>query len=406
MSDDAQNAPPPATVFLLAASCGLIVANIYYAQPLVGLIAPSLGMAPHLASLIVTLTQLGYAAGLVLLVPLGDIIENRLLLTITVLASIPPLILSAMAHSSLLFLAAAGVVGLTSVAVQMLVPLAANLAPDRLRGRVVGNVMSGLLLGVLLARPVASLIADAFGWRAVFFASAVVMLLLAMVMRVALPRRVPGANHNYGALLRSLVSLPFTTPLLRRRALYQSAAFGCFTMSWTAAPLLLMQRFGYTQAGIAVFALVGAAGALMAPVAGRLADREHGQAGTVLSLISITAAFLLAAWGGLVLHSVIVLALAGVLLDSGVQANLVFGQRAIYALAPEMRSRLNGVFMAIFFVGGAIGSAVTSPILVHFGWGGICALGCLAPVLALCYFALAERREESKEISGYFFEKK
>jgi predicted MFS family arabinose efflux permease len=235
------------------------------------------------------------------------------------------------------------------------------------------------------------LIADAFGWRAVFFTSSVVMLSLAIVMRAALPRRVPGAHHNYFALLRSLVSLPFSEPLLRRRALYQSAAFGCFTLFWTAAPLLLMQKFGYSQAGIALFALVGAAGALAAPVAGRLADREHGQIGTVLSLLSICAAFILAAWGGLAAHSVIALALAGVLLDSGVQANLVFGQRAIYALAPDMRSRLNGVFMAIFFIGGAIGSAITSPVLVHFGWAGICAVGVIAPVLALAYFALAER---------------
>jgi len=393
MSDDAQSAPPAALIFLLAASCGLIVANIYYAQPLVGLIAPSLGIMPRTASLIVTLTQLGYAAGLLLLVPLGDIIENRRLLSVTVLASIPPLLVAALAHSGLLFLAAAFVVGLSSVAVQMLVPLAANLAPDRLRGRVVGNVMSGLLLGILLARPAASLIANAFGWRAVFGSSAVIMFLLAIVMRMTLPRRMPGASQHYLALLRSLVSLPFSEPILRRRAMYQSAAFGCFTLFWTAAPLLLMQKFGYSQAGIAVFALVGAAGALMAPVAGRLADREHGQIGTVLSLLSICAAFILAAWGGLVAHSVIALALAGVLLDSGVQANLVFGQRAIYALAPAMRSRLNGVFMAIFFIGGAIGSAATSPILVHFGWAGICALGFAAPLLALAYFAVAETKQ-------------
>ncbi len=393
------NAPSGALVFLLAASCGIIVANIYYAQPLVGLIAPSIGIPARAASLIVTLTQLGYACGLILLVPLGDIVENRLLLTVTVLASIPPLLISATAHNADLFLVAAAAVGLTSVAVQMLVPLAANLAPDALRGRVVGNVMSGLLLGVLLARPVASLIANEFGWRAVFYTSAVVMFLLAIVMRLALPKRIPGARHRYVALLRSLVALPFNTPVLRQRALYQSAAFGCFTMFWTAAPLLLMHNFGYSQAGIAAFALVGAAGALIAPVAGRLADRDFGRPGTALSLLSITAAFILAAWGGLVVHSVIALALAGVLLDSGVQANLVFGQRAIYGLAPEMRSRLNGVFMAIFFIGGALGSALTSPILVHFGWQGICTVGIAAPLLALVYFAIAERADVVKKLA-------
>jgi predicted MFS family arabinose efflux permease len=395
MSVSALRAPPVALVFLLAASCGIIVANIYYAQPLVGLIAPSIGLGRHTASLIVTLTQLGYASGLLLLVPLGDIIENRLLLTISVASSIVPLLAAGLAHSGLLFLAASAAIGLTSVAVQMLVPLAANLAPDHLRGRIVGNVMSGLLLGILLARPAASLIADAFGWRTVFFASAAAMFALAIVFRTVLPKRQPDSSHGYFGLLASLLVLPLREPVLRRRALYQSAAFGCFSLFWTAVPLLLATSFGYSQAGIAGFALVGAAGALAAPIAGRLADRNHGTTGTAVALASIALAFLLAAWGGLGLHSVVALALAGVLLDSGVQACLVFGQRAIYGLAPSMRSRLNGIFMAIFFCGGALGSALTSPVLTHFGWGGICAMGVAAPLLALGYCAWAERGGKS-----------
>ena len=391
MNDVTANVPKPALVFLLAASCGIIVANIYYAQPLVGLIAPAIGIDAHAASLIVTLTQLGYAAGLLLLVPLGDIIENRLLLTIMVVAAIPPLLVAAFAQSAGVFLAAAGAIGLTSVAVQMLVPLAANLAPDHSRGRIVGTVVSGLLVGVLLARPVASLVAQAFGWRAVFGMSAGLMLVLAVVLRAALPKLQPNSTHHYGLLLVSLLKLPFNTPVLRHRSVYQAAAFGCFSLFWTAVPLLLAQDFGYSQFGIAMFALVGAAGAAMAPVAGRLADRGFGRVGTIVALISITLSFGLAAWGGLVAHSVVVLAVACVLLDCGVQANLVFGQRAIFALAPAMRARLNGVFLAMLFLGGALGSAITSPILTHDGWGGICAAGVVAPLLALGYFALAER---------------
>jgi predicted MFS family arabinose efflux permease len=391
MSVTALRAPPVALVFLLAASCGMIVANIYYAQPLVGLIAPAIGLGPRTASLIVTLTQLGYACGLLLLVPLGDIVENRLLLTVSVACAIPPLLLAGFAHSGGLFLVASAAIGLTSVAVQMLVPLAANLAPDHLRGRVVGNVMSGLLLGILLARPAASLMADAFGWRAVFFASAALMFGLAIVFRTVLPERRPDASHRYGALLVSLLALPLREPVLRRRAAYQFAAFGCFSLFWTAVPLLLAARFGYSQAGIAVFALVGAAGALAAPVAGRLADRNFGRPGTAVALLMVVASFLLAAAGGIWLRSVVILALAGVVLDSGVQACLVFGQRAIYGLAPAMRSRLNGIFMAMFFCGGALGSALTSPVLTHFGWAGICAMGVTAPALALAYFAVVER---------------
>ncbi len=378
-------APSAAMVFFLAASCGVIVANIYYSQPLVGLIAPSIGLGKAAASFIVALTQLGYAAGLLALVPLGDIVENRRLLTLTVAASIPALLIAGFARSGAAFMTAGALIGLTSVAVQMLVPLAAHLAPDHQRGRIVGNVMSGLLAGILLARPIASLIAHSFGWRAVFFASAIVMAAEALALRWILPKREPTADHQYFELLRSLLALPFNTPVLRRRAAYQAAAFGAFSLFWTATPLLLAQKFAFTQRGIAVFALVGAAGALAAPIAGRLADRNFGRPGTVMALLAIVAAFLLAAWGR---HSVIALAVAGVLLDAGVQANLVFSQRAIYALAPEMRSRLNGIFMAIFFAGGAAASALVSPVLTRFGWPGICGIGVLLPLLALLYFTL------------------
>ena len=381
-------APSTALVFFMAASCGIIVANIYYSQPLVGVIAPALRLSTHIASLMVTLTQLGYAAGLLALVPLGDIIENRRLLTITVASSVPALLIAGFAQNGLLFLGAGALVGITSVAVQMLVPLAANLAPDHLRGRIVGNVMSGLVLGILLARPTASLITNFFGWRAVFFTSATVMAMLACVMRMVLPRRQPAANHHYFELLETLLALPFNSPPLRRRAAYQAAAFGAFTLFWTAAPLLLARRFGLSQRGIAVFALVGAAGVLAAPIAGRLADRDFGRAGSIAALGIIILAFFLAAWGGGAGHSLTGLALAGVLLDAGVQANLVIGQREIYALAPHMRSRMNGIFMAIFFTGGAMASAAVSPMLARFGWPGICALGVVLPALALLYFGL------------------
>jgi len=385
-----QAGPSSWMVLLLATACGVIVANIYYAQPLIGIIGPAVGLGPHSASLIVSLTQIGYAIGLLVLVPLGDLVENRRLVVCTIACSIPALLLAGLAHGGGVMLAASLLIGLTTVAVQMLVPLAAHLAPDHRRGRVVGNVMSGLLVGILLARPVASMITDFFSWRTVFYLSAGVMAVVAITLRFTLPRRQPRTTERYFALLASLVALPFNTPVLRRRALYQSAAFACFTLFWTAAPLLLARQMHYTQRGIAIFALVGAAGALMAPVAGRLADREHGRIGTILALLAVAAAFPLAWFGGHI-QSVVILAAAGVLLDAGVQANLVFSQRAIYSLAPELRSRLNGVFMATFFLGGAAGSALTSPILAHFGWPAICALGAALPLAALSYFAVAER---------------
>ena len=377
-------------MLLLASACGIVVANIYYAQPLIDMIGPAVGLGPRDASSIVSLTQLGYAAGLLLLVPLGDLVENRLLVVLTIAASIPALLLAAMARDGTVMLAAAALIGLTSVAVQMLVPLAAHLSPEHMRGRVVGNVMSGLLVGILLARPVSSVIANFAGWRSVFLISAAVMLATLALLRFSLPHRRPQVNHHYGALLASLFALPVRIALLRQRAAYQAAAFAGFSLFWTGVPLLLVRSFHYTQTGIAIFALVGAAGALAAPLAGRMADRGHSTAGTVFALVTISLAFLAAILGSW-LHSVIVLALSGVLLDAGVQTNLVFSQRSIYTLAPEIRSRLNGMFMAIFFVGGAAGSAITSPVFVHFGWAGLCAVGAVLPVLALVYFAAAAR---------------
>ena len=390
MDRPADPGPPASLVLLLAASCGMLAANIYYAQPLIGVIGPSVGLGPRAASLIMTLFQLGYAAGLLLLVPLGDLLENRRLAVLTVALSVPALLAAGLARSGLFFLAAAALIGVASVAAQMLVPLAAHLAPDQKRGRVVGNVMSGLLVGILLARPVSSMIASWFGWRAVFFVSAGMMAALAAGLRLALPRRQPAAAGHYLAILRSLAALPFNTPLLRHRIAYQSAAFGCFITFWNAAPLLLARQFHYSQRGIAVFALVGAAGALAAPVAGRLADREHGRAGTVVALLLIAASFPLALLGAAT-RSVVVLGAAGVLLDLAVQSNLVFGQRAIYALAPALRSRLNGVFMAGFFGAAALASAFTSLILAQAGFAGICGLGAALPLLALLYFGLCDR---------------
>jgi predicted MFS family arabinose efflux permease len=390
MSNSENSRLPAATVLLFATTCGIVVANVYYAQPLVGLIGPALGLSVGRASLIVSAMQLGYAAGLLILVPLGDIVENRFLVTLTIAASVPALLAAGLAQSGLMFLAAAICIGLTSVAVQMLVPFAANLAPDASRGQVVGNVMSGLVLGILLSRPLASMISDFSSWRVVFLVSAGAMALVAGLLRVALPYRKPKLGQRYGALLFSMLKLPFTMPALRNRAAYQFAAFGGFTLFWTATPLVLVQHFHYSQRGIAVFALVGAAGVFMAPVAGWLADRNFGRPGTLVSVSCVALAFLLAALG-YACHSVVIMALAGVMLDASVQATLVFGQRVIYRLAPEMRSRLNGVFMAMFFVGGAVGSALTSPILLQFGFAGICTLGVSMAVLALVWFFAVER---------------
>ena len=377
-------------VGLLAASCGIVVANIYYAQPLIGLIGPALHMGAQAESLIVTLTQLGYAAGLLFLVPLGDLVENRRLVVLTIAAAIIPLLLAGFAWDAWVMLVVSALIGVTSVAVQMLIPLAAHLTPEHQRGKVVGMVTSGLLFGILLSRPVASTIAAFSSWRMVFFLSAAAMAGMAVLLSRKLPHRQPAANHHYGELLGSLFTLPLRFAVLRQRAFVHAACFAGFSLFWTGVPLYLAARFGFTQRGIAVFALVGAAGALVAPWAGHMADRGHTRAGTILALLGVTLAFIIAALGAQI-HSVLVLALAGIVLDSAVQTNLVLSQRSIYILAPELRSRLNGVFMAFFFLGGAAGSAACGVLLARGGWDGLCIAGGALGLVGLGYFLSVRR---------------
>jgi predicted MFS family arabinose efflux permease len=375
-----------AMVLLFAFCCGAIVANLYYAQPIVELIAPDLGLSASSASLIVSLTQVGYALGLLFLVPLSDLIENRRLMIATAVVAAASLLGAATMEHANGFLLVSLIVGFSSVSVQMLIPLAAHLAPEQSRGQVVGNIMSGLLLGILLARPLSSLVADHFGWRAVFMYAAVVMLAIIAVLALTIPRRVPDHKASYGQLLKSLVTLMGRHAVLRQRALYQGLLFAAFSLFWTAVPVELARHYGLSQSQIALFALVGAIGAIAAPIAGRLADAGLTQRASLIALMLAPVAFLL----GLSKpgYSVIGLAITGVLLDFAVQMSMVLGQRAIYALDPASRGRLNALYMTSIFVGGAIGSALASGLYERHGWEGVIALGAGLPVLALVVFVL------------------
>ncbi|MDZ3992367.1 MFS transporter [Pseudomonas sp. Teo4] len=381
-----------ALVTLLAFCCGAIVANIYYAQPIVGLIAPDLGLSADRASLIVSLTQFGYALGLLLLVPLADLVENRRLMIVTAVLACVSLLLAGTSGSGQgqLFLFYALLIGFSSVAVQMLIPLAAHLAPEHQRGRVVGNIMGGLLLGILLARPLSSLVADHFGWRAVFIGAAGVMLAIILLLALTLPRRVPEHSASYAGLMASLIELLRRYPVLRQRSLYQALMFAAFSLYWTAVPLALAHDHGLSQSQIAVFALVGAVGAIAAPMAGRLADAGHARRGSLLALVLAPLALLL----GLTTpgFSVIGLGLTGVLLDFAVQMNMVIGQREVYALDPASRGRLNALYMTSIFLGGALGSAMASGLFAQFGWHGIALAGAALPGVALLVFLAGARR--------------
>lgn len=380
---------------LFAVACGLIVANLYYAQPLVGPIAAALGMSPAAAGLIVTLTQIGYGAGLLLLVPLGDILENRRLVLTLLCLSALALAGAAVVRNAPLFLLAAAAIGITSVTVQILVPWSAHLATEANRGRVVGSVTSGLLLGIMLARPASSFVAAMLGWHAVFWLSALLMAALALFLMLVLPARQPHADLPYLSLIASMLRFMRREPVLRRRAAYQACLFGAFSLFWTTAPLFLAgPAYGLGQRGIGLFALAGVAGAIAAPISGRLADRGRGRAVSAAGMLLVAAGFIVSRFADsgspLALG---VLTLAAIVIDFGVSANLVTGQRAIFALGAQYRSRLNGMYMATFFVGGAVCSALGAWTYAHGGWPLACWTGAALPVLSLAYFATGLRRK-------------
>ncbi|HDR7694986.1 MFS transporter [Bacillus sp. CH_48] len=376
-------------IILLATACGIIVANLYYAQPLTGLISNEIGLSNSSAGLIVMLTQIGYVVGLLFLVPLGDIVENKKLILILLFLSAFALISMVFVKSATLLLIAPFFIGLGSVAAQVLVPLVSYLSSENARGRVVGNVMNGLLLGIMLARPKSSLVADMWGWNAIFALSATVIIVLAFVLSKVLPTRKPKAKTNYIALLNSMWQLLRTTPILRRRAIYHACVFGAFSLFWTTVPLLLSSpAFHFSQTAIALYALVGITGAIAAPIGGRLADLGWTRPATGIALTVVIISLILP----LFIQSsspfgIAVLVIAAILLDMGVSAKLVLSQRLIFSLSPEIRSRLNGLFMAIFFLGGAVGSFIGGWAYALGGWNLTLWIGIAFPTIALLYFA-------------------
>jgi predicted MFS family arabinose efflux permease len=381
---------PPRLTFACALACGVMVANLYYAQPLIALMGPSLHLSAGLGGLIVSVTQLGYGAGLFLIVSLADRVENRRLILTTQLCAALALAAAAMAPSAPFFLVASAVVGISSAGAQVVVPFAAALAPEESRGRTIGNVMAGLLAGIMLARPAASIIANFAGWRTVFWISSGLMLVLAGWLARVLPERHPHEPQSYRQILVSMLHILKGSRTLQRRAVYQGLAFAIFNIFWTASPLMLAHSFGFTQKGIALFALAGAGGALIAPIAGRLGDRGHLWIGTAIALTTLVASCVLSGWA-LVWGSMPLLVILAITLDGGTQLNQILGQRVVFALRPEARGRVNAIYMTIVFIFGAAGSSLATLSYQRGGWWAAMLVAAGLGLIGLALFA-TERR--------------
>jgi predicted MFS family arabinose efflux permease len=357
----------------MAGATGLAVASNYYAQPLLPTMAKSLDLSPGKAGFIVTTAQLGYALGLLLIVPLGDLIERRGLIVVMTLLSAAGLLLTALAPGMALVLLGTALTGLFSVVAQILVPFAATLAAPEERGKVVGTVMSGLLLGIILARTVAGALTALGSWRTVYWVGALAMLGVAVVLRKALPRYHHPVDLSYGRLILSIFTLFREEPVLRIRALLGAAAFGTFSVLWTAmAFLLAAPPYRLAPATIGLFGLAGAAGALAASSAGRLADRGRGGWATGAGLSILLFSWLPLAFAS---HSLAAFILGVILLDLAVQGIHISNQAAIYRIRPDARNRLTAGYMTTYFIGGALGSLVSASAFSHFGWMGVVSVG-------------------------------
>lgn len=358
-------------MLLLALAAGLSVANLYYAQPLAAAMAQSLAVPAAAVGTALMATQLGYALGMVLIVPLGDGRERRQTIVLTLLGSVPALLLLAASRSIVMLTSASLLVGLASSVPQLILPYAVDLAPREDRGKVVGTVMTGLLAGILLSRTVSGALGAVLGWRMVYAVAAALMLGLAVVIRTAVPPRRPERALPYLETLRSLATAWRTEPVLRRRAVVGGLGFASFSVFWSMLSFQLA-TFGYGSATAGMFGAIGLAGILVAPIAARKATGDAPSRLNVTALIATALSFGIFAVGA---RSLFLIGAGVVLLDAGVQANHLTNQTVIFGLAPELRSRLNALYMVGYFAGGALGTVAASAAWSFGRWPAVCALG-------------------------------
>nr|WP_278979735.1 MFS transporter [Providencia alcalifaciens] len=374
---------------LMAIATGLVVASNYYAQPLLDTIALQFNLTTNMAGFIVTAAQLGYAVGLLFLVPLGDLFERKKLIIVMTTLSASGLLITALSDNIWQILLGTALTGLFSVVAQVLVPMAASIAKPHQRGKAVGTIMSGLLLGILLARTISGGIAMIGGWRAIYWVAFGLMMILVLVLALKLPRYHQKTDLNYFQLIFSIGRLFFTTPVLGTRALLGALTFANFALLWTAMAFLLASPpFNYSEGTIGLFGLVGAAGALMATQAGRLVDKGKGKLITTLGLV-----LLLLSWIpiGMAKYSLIAFIIGVLVLDLAVQAVHVTNQSTLYRIMPEARNRLTAGYMTSYFIGGALGSLLSGYAYEHAGWLGVAISGAVLTGISLIIWAIGAR---------------
>ena len=380
------------SVMFMAVCTGLIVANLYYCQPLIVLIAKEFNIPEADAGTITYLTQAGYAIGLFFMVPLGDKIERKKQILITTLATVVALVIAATAQSFLVLEIASLLIGITSIVPQLILPLAASLSDPSERGKVIGTIMSGLLVGILLSRTLSGIIGEFMGWRSMFWIAAGICLLLFFVMQKQFPYNKPVFHGSYGQLLQSLFTLIKTQPLLREATLINAFCFAQFGAFWTTMVLLLSDApFHFTSSTIGLFGIVGATGALAAPLVGRLGDKGNSRIAVGYGCLMMLISFIIFYFSG---SSIVGIIIGIVCIDIGIQGVHISNQTRVYSLLPEARNRLNTVFMSFSFLGTAAGSAYGLFLWKLGGWHAV-TIGCaVLALLALTVYGLTYKSKK------------
>lgn len=387
-------------VLFMAVATGLIVANLYYCQPLIVLIANEFNIPNADAGTITYLTQAGYAIGLFFMVPLGDKIERKSQILMTTFATVIALIIAATAKSFLILEIASLLIGITSIVPQLILPLAASLSEPSQRGKVVGTIMSGLLVGILLSRTLSGFIGEVLGWRAMFWIASGLCLLLFFIIQKQFPYNKPEFKGSYGQLIASLFSLIKEQPLLREATLINVFSFAQFGAFWTTMVLLLSaEPFSFNSATIGLFGIVGASGALAAPLVGKLGDKGGSRIAVGYGCAFIALSFLIFYFSA---QSVIGIIIGIVLIDIGLQGVHISNQTRVYSILPEARNRMNTVFMSFSFLGTAAGSAYGLFLWELGGWHAV-TLGCLLlSALAFVVYGMTykSKRKALESING------
>lgn len=378
-------------LWVMTVATGLCVASLYYCQPLLHQIQNTFGASAAQVGWIPTCTQLGYAFGMFFLSPLGDRIERRRLIFIATILSAVCLVGMALAPHIYVVILMSLLLGFATMTPQYIIPFAANLSSSEKRGQTIGMIMSGMLLGILLARTVAGFVGDLFGWRVMFGSAAVVLFALAFVLRGVLPQSEPSYTGSYVGLLKSVIQLARELPVLRESMIFGSMMFGAFSAFWaTLIYLMESPAFHLGAKTVGLFGILGASGALAAPLVGRLADRRSPRQTVGYGILMMGISFLIYwIWGG---TSLIGLSVGVVIMDVGLQVAHVSNQSRVFALIPEARSRLNTAYMFFYFIGGALGSLLASLAWSRAQWSGVCAV-------ALTFVAIAGIRYVLKKPS-------